>query len=196
MKRLSIMTALLVLAAACGDEASDGAGGGGTDGTGTGGGGGEAVDPYAHLYSCDDAAFSEARPLSGPGYDPMTGFTGTPKATYVVSATQIYVRPEEQNEFFSQVGKVVGQLAETPGLVAYALGSDATCGDSRTIAVWESEDALYEFVGSGAHVAAMQLAPDLSFTGRTTHWDATSEEIGALTWDKAHEKLAEIESGY
>jgi len=196
MKRLSIMTALLVLAAGCEDEASDDSGGGGPDGTGTGGGGGEAGDPYAHLYSCDDAAFAEAKPLSGPGYDPMTGFTATPKATYVVSATQIFVKPEQQDAFFEQAGKVAVQLTQTPGLVAYALGGDATCGDSRTLAVWESEDALYEFVGSGAHVTAMQMAPDLGLTGRTTHWDATSEEVKALTWDKAHEKLAAIESGY
>lgn len=194
MKRFAIMTALLVLAAGCEDGASDG--GGGSDGTGTGGGGGEAADPYEHLYACDDAAFAEAKPLSGPGYDPVSGFIGTPKATYVVSATQIFVKPEQEDAFFQQAGKVIAQLGETPGFVAFALGGDTTCGDSRTISVWESEDALYEFVGSGAHVTAMQMAPDLGLTGRTTHWDATSEEIGALTWDKAREKLAEIESGY
>ncbi|NUO53987.1 MAG: hypothetical protein HOV80_34510 [Polyangiaceae bacterium] len=196
MKRLSIMTALLVLAAGCGDEASDGGGGGGGEGTGAGGGGGEVADPYEHLYACDDAGFAEAKPLSGPGYDPMTGFTGTAKATYVVSATQIFVKPEKQDAFFQQAGKVAVQLGETPGLVAFALGGDTACGDSRTMAVWESEDALYEFVGSGAHVTAMQMAPDLGFTGRTTHWNATGEEVKALTWEKAHEKLAAIESGY
>ncbi len=196
MKRLSIMTVLLVIAAGCEDSASDSEGEGAAGPSGEGGGSGEQVDPYEHLYACEDSAFAEAKPLSGPGYDPMTGFTGTPQATYVVSATQIFVKPEKQDAFFAQAGKVVAQLGETPGLVAFALGGDASCGDSRTIGVWESEDALYEFVGSGAHLTAMQQANDLGFTGRTTHWNATPDEVEALTWKGAREKLAAVESGY
>jgi quinol monooxygenase YgiN len=196
MKRMAIMTALLVVAVGCGDDASGSDGEGAGNPGGEGGGSGEPVDPYAHLYACEDSAFTEAKPLSGPGYDPVTGFTGTPLATYVVSATQIYVRPEQQNAFFEQAGKVVAQLGETPGLVAFGLGTDSACGDSRTIGVWESEDALYEFVGSGAHLTAMQMANELGFTGRTTHWNATSEEVKALTWQGAREKLAAVESGY
>jgi heme-degrading monooxygenase HmoA len=183
---------VVLLAAACGDDASQTDGEGG-NATGQGGeAGGAPADAYAHLYECQEVAFEEGKPLSGPGYDPMTGFVGTPQAKYIVHTTQIYVRPEQENAFFQAAGKVIAQLSQTDGLVAYALAGDDGCGVQRTMGVWESEEALYAFVGSGAHVEAMQKTGELSFTGRTTNWEATSDEVLALTWDVARGKLAEV----
>jgi len=187
----------MTAAMGCGDEGLQGAGGeGGAGGaaTGNGGAGGAADDdPYAELYACEETSF-QAQPLSGPGYDAATGFVGTPKSSYVVHTTQIYIRPEKQGEFFQTAGKVAAQLGTTAGLVAFTVGTDSDCGVARTLGVWESEEAMYAFVGSGAHAEAMAKTASLSFSGRTTHWDATPEEVQALTWDDARGKLAEAES--
>lgn len=191
MKRLRKMTVLLVCLAACGDEASDTAGDGGADPAG-GGGSTPAVDPYAHLYACEEVALQDARPLSGPGYDVATGFVGAPQSSYVIHTTQIYVRPEQQAEFFKESAKVMAQMDATDGVVAYTVALDQGCGVARTMGVWISEEAIYAFVGSGAHAAAMQRTTELSFTGKTTTWDATQGDVLALGWDVAREKLDAI----
>lgn len=183
-----------MLVAACGeDAASDGTGAGASGGaTGAGAEGAGGAPDYSSLYACEEVEFGEAKPLSGPGYDPMTGFVGTPQSSYVVHATQIYLRPEHYNDFYAEAGKVVAQLASTEGLVAFTIGSDDSCGVARTMGVWTSEEALYAFVGSGAHAQAMSKTAQMTFTGRTTHWDATPEEVEALTWDVARAKLESV----
>jgi len=191
MKRSFVMTMLLGLVAACGDDAS------GTDGDGghaAGQGGSEPTDPYAELYECQETAFAEGRALSGPGFDMVTGFVGTPQATYTIHTTQIYVRPEMKGEFYKEAGKVAVQLANTEGLVAFALATDDVCGVARTMGVWTSEEAMYALVGSGAHAEAMQRTTELSFTGRTTSWEATSDEVPLLSWDIARQKLDGLEA--
>ena len=189
MKRWFSVLVIMATAACTEEDSADGAGG---QAAGAGGAGGAPPD-YTSLYACEEVAFGEAKELSGPGYDPTNGFVGTPQASYVVHATQIYYRPDQADEFFQLAGKVVAQLAETEGLVAFTLGSDDTCGVARTLGVWTSEEALYAFVGSGAHAEAMAKTSATTFTGRTTHWDATPAEVDALSWDVARAKLEDIE---
>lgn len=198
MKRWAL-SLVITAALGCGEPDSQGEGGrvagegGGGAGVGGGVGGDPGEDPYAPLYACEEVGFAEQAPLSGPGYDAETGFVGTPQSSYVVHTTQIYIRPDKQGEFFLAAGKVANQLATTEGLVAFAVGTDDGCGVARTMGVWTSEEALYAFVGSGAHADAMAKTADLSFTGRTTHWDATPEDVQSLTWDVARAKLDAVD---
>jgi heme-degrading monooxygenase HmoA len=197
MKKALAGSMVMIMTAACGDSGGDGDDGSVASGAG-GAGGSAPADPYAEMYECEEVMFGEAKPLSGPGYDPETGFVGTPQATYVIHTTQIYTRPEQESEFMSTAGKVIAQLGSTEGLVAFTLGGDDGCGVSRTMGVWTSEEALYAFVQSGAHLEAMSKTGQLSYTGKTTHWDATPEEVEALTWDVARAKLEDIDpiTGY
>jgi heme-degrading monooxygenase HmoA len=183
--------AMAALAAvACGDDDS-GAGGGAAGGAGQGGQGGDAGDPYAAMYECEETNFAEVKPLSGPGYDPETGFVGEPQETYFAATTQIYVAADAQEAFISANGPVIQQIAETPGLVAWTVGGDADCLVNRTMTIWESEEAMYAFVTSGAHAEVMGQITELSLTGKTTHWVTTPEEIEAQTWDTVRAKLEE-----
>jgi len=190
----ALVGSMLVVSAACGDSEADSDDDGAVTSGGGGAGGSEATDPYAEMYACQETQFEAAKPLSGPGYDVATGFVGTPQASYVVHATQIYIRPDQYDDFYATAGKVVAQLAQTEGLVAFTLGDDEGCGVARTIGVWSSEEALYAFVATGAHAEAMSKTAVLSFTGRTTHWDATPEEVEALDWDVARAKLDGVAS--
>lgn len=65
-------------------------------------------------------------------------------------------------------------LSVAPGLVAVTFGSSERCGSGRTLAVWSSEDVMYEFVGSKAHLAAMAAADEVLQPGfEVTHWAGT-----------------------
>lgn len=173
---------------ACGDDSS-GVGGGAAGGAGEGGQGGDPGDPYAAMYDCEETNFAEVKPLSGPGYDPETGFVGEPQAKYFAATTQIYVAEDKQDAFIAANGPVIQQIGETPGLVAWSVGGDPSCQVNRTMTIWESEEAMYSFVTSGAHAEVMGQLTELSLTGKTTHWETTPEEIEAQTWDTVRAKL-------
>ena len=167
---------------------------GATTSTGqTGAGGGNA---YADLFLCEESDFEDDIPLGGPGFDPETGILGTPQATYLVATTQIYVRPEKVAAFFTAAGDVLETLGASEGMLAFGIGSSEACGDSRTLSIWSSEEAMLSFVASDAHASAMMRATELGFTGRTTHWEATAEELMELDWDVARAKVADVEPFY
>jgi len=143
------------------------------------------------LYDCEDPMITEARPLVGPGYDPAMGGLVDPQETYIVSATQILVRPEKQQEFFEVASAVSAELDQTDGMVAYALAIEPTCGFSRTISVYRSQEAMIGFVASEAHSIAIQQSGELGITGKVTHWEMSADEFPP-TWETAREHLAEI----
>ncbi len=144
---------------------------------------GEPLDVDA-LYACEEPELVIGAPFAGPGYDPMVGLTGTPQSTYVAHTTQVMVRPGAEADFEAAVGQILGQLATTEGLVGFSLAIEPGCGFARTLGVWESEQAMYAFVGTGAHAVAMSQTPILTLTGRTTHWEIEAAEI-PLAWDLA-----------
>jgi heme-degrading monooxygenase HmoA len=193
MKTIFLLATLPFLLLACDDASSDDEGGGGTT-SGTGGDGGEPADVEA-FYACEEVEFGEARPLSGTNFDvDQGGFLTEPtQETFVVHATQIYVKPEQSDRFFELTGPMFATLPEFAGNVAWTVGGDDSCLVSRTMGIWESEEALYAFVGSPEHAAAMAETTALSYTGRTTHWTVTKEQAEALTWDVARAKLEEID---
>lgn len=153
---------------------------------------GEPIDLDA-LYDCEDPDFQVIQPLMGPGIDPMTGTIIEPmQDAYVLHTTQILVKPEELDEFLQLSGGVIEQLLQTEGLVGFALAQEPNCGFSRTMGVWESEQAMLAFVGSGAHAQAMVRTTDVSITGRTTAWTATAAEM-PLTWEMALAAISDVE---
>jgi heme-degrading monooxygenase HmoA len=184
---------LVSLGAACGrQESASTETVGGAGGAAESGGGGARPD-YEALYECAEDAFSDVRELGGEGYDPEVGILGEPQEKYLVSTTLIYWRPELTDEFYQMGGDVMGQLVSTPGLVAWALGTDEVCHVGRALTVWRSEEDMYAFVVSGAHGEAVGMTLDLSYTGKSTHWWATADELGSLDWELARAKLAEVD---
>jgi heme-degrading monooxygenase HmoA len=130
----------------------------------------------------------EADPLSGPGIDPDTGKLRPPPegSSYAVSATYGVPRrgDEAVMERYLQIfGAIQAQLASQPGLVAIQLGQSPSCGSGRTLAVWASPDAMYDFVMSPAHLAAIDEVNELlEPTYVVTHWE-TAETDGITLAD-------------
>lgn len=144
------------------------------------------------LYDCVEPAIQEAKPLSGPGYDPATGLVEPEQAEYIVSATMILVKPEEQEDFFAVVGQVTAQLDASDGMIGYALAVEPTCGFARTISVWRDAEAMIAFAGSDAHAMAMARTTELAVTGKITHWTLAADAFPP-TWTTASEQLAQTD---
>ncbi|XXX72859.1 antibiotic biosynthesis monooxygenase [Sorangium sp. So ce134] len=125
----------------------------------------------------------EADQLSGPGVDPATGKLAPPPegSSYTVSATYGIPRPGDavMEKYVQYFGAVQQQLASQPGLVAIQLAQSPSCGSGRTLAVWSSTEAMYEFVMSPAHLAAMDAVNELVQPNyAVTHWEtATADEV-------------------
>jgi heme-degrading monooxygenase HmoA len=173
---------LATLASGCADDASGMMG----EAQQTGG-------AHAQLYACDEGAFQEIRPLSGPGFDAATGIVGPARERYLVSTTMLYWKPGMMETFYEIGGRVMAQVGESPGLVAFAVGTDETCRVARAITVWESEEAMIAFAFSGAHGEAVGMFHELADTGKKAHWYVSADELTELDWDAMRSRLRQIE---
>lgn len=206
--RLFLWTFALAIAGGCEkDDDDDDAAGDGEDSSGaaddaaddaaaTDGGSTESGDESStgidldQYYDCVETMIVEARPLVGPGYDAeMGGLLEPMQDEYIVSATTLLVRPEEQEDFFAVVAEVTAQLDQTEGMVAYSLALEPTCGFSRTLSIYRSEEAMMSFSTSQAHAMAIARSSELGITGKVTHWTLPASEFPP-TWEMANEKLA------
>ena len=191
---------LVVLAGCPADDedpdASDDTGAGtGTPADDSGSDGSDGGPDLAALYACEDPDLAIAQPFGGPGFDPMTGALLEPIAgEYVVSTTQLLPKPDgaSQQAFFELTNAVAGQLMETPGFLGMSLALEPSCGFARTLTVWESEEAMFAFVGTGAHVEAMGQTFEVGVTGRVTSWTAPADAMPPA-WDAAIAKIAEVD---
>jgi heme-degrading monooxygenase HmoA len=136
----------------------------------------------------------EATPMSGVAVDDSGELNLESGRTYVVSSTYGAPVPgsdgapvtEQYLELFSAVQV---QLQQQPGLLAMQLASSEGCASGRTLAIWESEEAMYDFVISPAHAAAMAAAGQVLKPGYgVTHWSATKRS--EMNFDQAVRELA------
>jgi len=157
----------------------------------------ERQDPgtqTAELLACSSGPLQVGGPLSGPGLDPETGLIGEPQPTYVISTTQLVVPRDKRSEFGELVADIFTDIQSREGLVAQSFASDDDCNHQRTLTVWASEDAMYDFVFSEAHTKAMNRTLRISDAGRVTSWTATAGEVEAMTWDQAVSRMAEVDN--
>ncbi|WP_437806967.1 antibiotic biosynthesis monooxygenase family protein [Sorangium sp. So ce1078] len=143
-----------------------------------------ATPPDAPPAECTGGVLEadlQAEPLSGPGVDPATGKLRPPPegSSYTVSATYGIPRPGDavMEKYVQYFGAIQAQLASQPGLLALQLGQAPSCGSGRTLAVWSSAEAMYEFVMSDAHLAAMDAVNELVQPNyAVTHWETASAD--------------------
>jgi heme-degrading monooxygenase HmoA len=161
-----------------------------------------ADDPYDGAFAACTRAELEADMLvfdaqgnpspprwSGPAADPVTGELTLEPGSYFVSTTYLALRPEQNDAFFALLGPVQAALFSNPGMLAVQLGSSQSCATARTYTVWRDETAMFEFVNSDAHLAAIAGFPGISRGDSTvTSWAETSP--AAITWEAALTQLA------
>lgn len=159
---------------------------------------GACDDSSSKKASCSSSALEadlEATPFMGPGVDPASGALKlTAGKQYMVSATYGVPVPGTDGapvtaEYETIFQGVAEQLMHEPGLVGFKLASSDACASGRTLAVWESEEAMYAFVTSPAHLLAMQRVDAILQPGYgVTHWTANARE--EMSFEEGVKRLA------
>jgi heme-degrading monooxygenase HmoA len=110
---------------------------------------------------------------------------------YVISATYLQLRqePMAQQRFGELMGPILAELQTRPGLLAISLGTSSRCGVARTLSVWQEDIAMFGFVASPAHTAAVRAVKEVSRGGSlVTHWTGDAAQA---TWSAAAEHAAQ-----
>jgi heme-degrading monooxygenase HmoA len=167
-----VTRALLCLFLAGATACADGEGGERASGTGS---------ELRCAHDVLEADISSA-PWAGAAVDPATQELRLEESgPYIVSSTygipQLDSNGAPSERYQRMLGAVQAQLQNDPGLLAVQLSSSDDCSSGRTLAVWRSEEQMYEFVTSPAHLAVMGAANELLQPGyAVTHWQAASRE--------------------
>jgi heme-degrading monooxygenase HmoA len=140
------------------------------------------------------ACFELALPFEGAGFEGGGKLKDdVPEGTYLVSTTWIDLKDtdEAQRRFDALMEPLREQLKTQPGLVGYSLAfKPFSNADYRTLTIWESEEAMLQWVVSDDHVAAIAESGDIGADGAVTTWTATRAELPP-TFDEARARLDE-----
>ena len=136
-------------------------------------------------------------PMGGSAVDEATG-TYKLRAGEQVTVSSTYGIPQPgpdgaalPKRYQELMGRIIAQLQQQPGLLALQLGNSERCGSGRTLAVWESEDAMYTFVTSPPHMEAMSHVHELVQPGyAVTDWSASKPEQLEMKEAAVHLKQA------
>jgi heme-degrading monooxygenase HmoA len=169
--------------ASCSDDSS---GGGGAGGENALGGAGGAADAFPGCSKGElEADFLEDTPLVGPGVDQDTGVLA--EGSYFIAATYLAMEPGVLDRVMELSGPTINTLVASEGFVAMSTARSESCLSLRTLTVWESEEAMFEFVASPAHSAAMSEMSELSRgSSSTLSWQGSAADA---SWEVALEKL-------
>jgi heme-degrading monooxygenase HmoA len=156
-----------------------------SDSNGSGDGEG-AVAPTRSELKCHAAVIEpdlESQFIAGSAVDLSAGELQLDDGPeYIVSSTYGIPKRREDGEYLSPryqqlMGEIVEKLQTQPGLLALQVSSSESCKSGRTLAVWESEELMYDFVTTGPHLEAMSSASELLLPGyAVTHWSASSRD--------------------
>lgn len=151
---------------------------------------GTVIDESKCSKTALEADFS-ASPLAGPRADGGV----LPPGPWLVSTTYLRLVPEPAAAaaFQAVMGPVAAALPTTPGLAAVSIGTSTACATARTLAVWEDQASMLDFVTGPAHAAAMAHIGDFSRGGSTTlHFTAD----GGVGWTDAAARLSGSHSSF
>ncbi len=131
----------------------------------------------------------------GPGADESGELIDDGQTEYVVSVTYLALSTDADLAFFSELN-VANSIAlqSNPGMVALQLGGSAQCGSARTFTVWESEEAMMEFVTSEAHMQSVGAFPSFSRGGSTLSVWPETVRASEIDWETALQYLGESET--
>ncbi len=132
-----------------------------------------------------------AQPFEGPKFGIGEGLLGDPQdAPYIVAATFIELKDEPGvgERFDRQVDLIVAAQDEVPGFVGRSLRKEFGGRKAWTMSAYENEEAMIEFVGTDAHLDAIDIAQELASDARVTHWEVDAKDLPP-SWEEAKARL-------
>lgn len=152
-----------------------------------------AADAGADSAAEDPSCASEAleadlrpSPLQGSAVDANGALAA---GQYVFSTTRLKLKfsATAGQRFNELMGAISTALESQPGLLAHSVATSTRCNVARTFTVWRDEAAMYAFVSSAPHAAAMAAVSEVSRGGsRTTHWSGAHTQA---SWEIAAQSL-------
>lgn len=136
--------------------------------------------------------FQAGGAFTGPGIDGATGKLRPLPASAYMSSTYLALKLDDaSHKRFSQLSTpVVGILPKTPGLLAFAFGTSASCATARTFSIWQDEATMVKFSLTPEHSAAASAIGEISRGGSNiTAWATTRVEDAR--WEVAAIQLGE-----
>jgi heme-degrading monooxygenase HmoA len=148
------------------------------------------------LAGCGSQTGWVFQPFAGPGWSDQDGLLLEHEGPLVLATTYLARASggEARRAFRDVMDGVSAELDSEPeGLVGTALGGRVLGREYRTVTVWTSEEAMYEFVTSEAHLRAMEqvgVISDPERTFQTGYWEIEADALPPV-WD---EVIAELEA--
>jgi len=137
-------------------------------------------------------ACTPSSPLQGPGVDNDGALRTDAEGPFLVVATHTKVAKGERKLFDDHVEAIDAQLPAQDGFVASSLRARMPGKERWTMTVWESEEALLDFVVSGAHARAMGDSAVVLQGLFTAQWTVDRGDWPP-TWDEALAELDAVE---
>ncbi|MBX2797625.1 MAG: hypothetical protein KTR31_08155 [Myxococcales bacterium] len=136
---------------------------------------------------------TEESPLSGPGFDELSGDLLGTHDTYLVGLTHLQVKnaPGPGGRFGDHANAVANHLfeEEPEGWLGAGFRNVGRL-QQWTMTVWEDEEAMLDFVTSDPHLAAMADITDISAGAVSRSLELESSAL-PLPWDEALALLLE-----
>lgn len=134
------------------------------------------------------------QPFEGPGFTLEDGLTTDAEGPFTASTTSLVLADgDEPKRTFDKHMAVLGEKIKTqPGLIGVSLALPIGTEGYRTLTVWESEEAMIQWVVSDEHSAAMDEMADKAKEGSAvTSWSMERDELaaGAPSWEDARKRL-------
>jgi heme-degrading monooxygenase HmoA len=146
------------------------------------------------LVGCGPQTGWVFQPFAGPGWD---GELTIEHEGPLMLATTYLPRAsgKEARQAFQEVMEGIQEEldSEPAGLVGSSLGGKVLGREYRTLTVWTSEEAMYEFVMSEAHMRAMEqvgVIADPEKLLKTGYWEIEASQLPPV-WD---EVIADLEA--
>jgi hypothetical protein len=114
----------------------------------------------------------------------------SPDREYVFLASYLPLKRLGQVPRFMRYSQSIrGQLQRTEGAIGYSLRAKILRRDFWTLSVWESEEALRQFVRADPHGGVMRsLVPHMGPT-KFVRWKAQGSEVPP-SWDEADRRMS------
>lgn len=133
-------------------------------------------------------ACAPASPFEGPGYDRRSGILTDHPGPFLVVVTHTKAREANLDAFDNSVDAIVQQAEDTKGFVGSSLKGEIFGLERWTMTAWESDAALADFYGGGAHEAALARSHELVEGVYSAHFMVERAKMPP-TWDQALEHL-------
>lgn len=138
----------------------------------------------------DESDLNVVAPWVGPAVDEETGRLKEPiRKRHLIATSVGWPKPGHEPAAIALNEAILAELYVRPGLLAVTLAiSENNFNSTRSLSIWEDEEALKGFLKSGPHIAAARRVKELMYDWEGANWES-AETLELPTFDEAKAKL-------